>query len=168
MKRFLALTLILTVAMIGYAWATHTDSANQNVVVTVAPVFEIGFPGSPLGDGPNVTFDVTEYYILGGYAMEATSTAYLHAHSNYNETDVSVARTVFDGAADGDGEFTLYLDWSGGWQLIPDDGDTSLALWSADDGLDVTLLPHYELDGISVADDPDTYTSVVTYTMEAP
>ena len=167
MKRLLALTLILTVALVGYALATdepNNTTATQSVSVAVDGVFWLGWQDTPadnIGEPVDFFLEEADLFPAGNGPKYATYTDVLSARSNYDDVDLTVNWGGWSAAGFGG---TLAISYNGGatYNVFP--GSYSIVS-SPNDYVDGDWDIHYKLDGYGPTDEPGTYTTTVTFTL---
>jgi len=178
MKKIILLTAILVVAFTVNAFADHgnapsPDTEQATVTTTINGIFALEAT-TALSDP---SFTPTEAQILSGASLPAgggytTNNGVLTMYSNYNDTTLDVIRDDWASVGDGEGEFTLkVLNTAAAGVTIPnsDQFESPALLGSWSDGVNgATLTIRYQLSGISVSDDPDTYSTTVTYSLSHP
>jgi hypothetical protein len=164
--------IILTTVIALLALAVHAFAADQQqgtVTLTVPGVFHLQYNS---GNG-NVAFNPTETQILLQGTLDSAIVGVLGATSNYNATKLFVKRSAWTplGNPSSDGQFNLRMRnhssmGNTNFILVPQTAGNGTQIGTWPNGVAAaTYNVMYRLDGLSTDDDPDTYTSTVTYTL---
>jgi len=172
MKKILLLTAILVVAFTVNAFATgHSATQSGDVTVTIPDIFHLNVTAGNLTQ----SFTVTEADVLSGTDQTISNAFTLQAQSNINSTNLDAARTAFTPVSptppSADGDFSLSTNlWGGNPTLgtaIPDLGSVTIKTGGWTNGVNDTSVFGYKIGNISVADDPGTYKTTVTFTLSS-
>jgi hypothetical protein len=170
MNRILLLTAALLVAFTVNAFAVDAGSPDDEqgtVTVLIPGIFHLDLTGTA-----DYGFTPSEAQILAGSSLTSGPLGTLHAYSNYNSTDINVSRSTWlpVGNPLSDGDFVLKTKKYGdsGFNTTIDDVTPVLYGTWLDGANNAQNVINYELSGLGVEDDPDTYSTTVTYSMTHP
>jgi len=170
MKKIVLLTAILVMAFTVNAFAAHSTTQTGDVTVTIPDIFHLTVTGGSLTQ----SFTVLEADVLTGTDQTMSNAFTLTAQSNINSTNLTAGRTAFAPVSptppSADGNFTLSTNlWDDNPTLttaIPDIGSVTIKTGGWSNGVNDSIFG-YKLSGISVADDPGTYKTTVTFTLSS-
>jgi len=165
-----AVCLIAMLAVFGLARmaCAASGSGDQGLNLHVPPVFWIGWDGDPnKHEGDPVYFELTEEEILGNQFVYRNDTDTLSAASNYKGTDLYAQWSDWHAQNGGTCYFDLWISWGTGWRKFPLSTSDKYIVKNKK-GLDDDWDISYRLKGMSLEDDPDEYSTTITFTLEHP
>ena len=159
--------LIAMLAALGLAqMAVASSSGSQGLNLYVPPLFWIGWDDNPDDDEGNpVLFELTEEDMLSNQFVYQNDTDTLSARSNYKGTDLWAQWDGWHAQNGGTCYFELWIGWGEGWRKFPLSTSDKYIVKNKK-GLDKDWDISYRLKGMSLEDDPDTYSTTITFTLE--